>query len=302
MHAVFPARYFGPAACLHIPVYLQARTAPPVLVTFSLTASTVESGAQATGATPALLVGSLAVINAVFLGLFFLVRWLLHRFQPPVRAAVPTTISRLPRADSATGGGASGVAITGEVAAGPDGPYTAPLSREACAWYRLESFRRRQGIDDVYWEPVSELASEGELVVDDGTGSVRLSMTDVGHFGGWFVRSTSEPQRTGRGATVARVGTALLGRSGLRQDEYVIPVGARVTVIGDLVTADGRMRPAPGAGKLVATPMSVDAWRADQTAQRSKIRRTAIFTYATCAALAALVDGVLIGAIVTSLR
>ncbi len=301
MHAVFPARYFGPQAVCLDRVYLPARTAPLVPVSYFMTASTVELAAQASGATPALLAGSLAAINAVFIALFFLVRWLLNRFQPPVLAAVPTTISRLPRADSVSDG-ASGVAINGEVTAGPDGPYTAPLSREVCAWYRLESFRRRQGIDDVYWERVSELTSEGELVIDDGTGRLRLSMTHVGHFGGWFVRSTSEPQRTGRGAGAARVGTALLGRSGLRQDEYVIPVGSRVTVIGDLVTADGRVQPAAGAAKLVATPLSLEAWRADQTAQRSKMRRATLFTYATLAVVAALVDVILIWATLASLR
>ncbi len=295
---VFPARYTSPAdRTFHPGRYLAPDHPPPWRVTLLL-------GASAPSASPSLLFGSLAVINVVFVGLFFLVRWTLSAFRPQAPSGSPTTISRLPGGSSADGGPSTNipsVAISGVAAAGPDGPFTSPLSRETCAWYRLQSFKRRQGIDDVHWEKVSELISEGDVVITDGTGTVRLSMADVEHFGGWFVRSTSQPRRPVQGSA-GRVGTALLGRSGLRQDEYVIPVGARVTLLGNLVTVDGRVRPAPGAPKLVATPMSVEAWQADQAALRVRVRRTRVLTYATCAVMVTLVNVVVLWAALNAMR
>jgi hypothetical protein len=274
------------------------------------------AAAMSTGASSTVLLAALAIMDATLLGLCLLLRWILRRLRPKVRTGAPTTIRRLPQAPSCTAAsstavrstavrstaamtarssGTAGLAITGVVGAGPDGPYTAPLSRETCAWYRLQSFRRKQGVTELYsnsvqWEKVSELTSEGDVVITDGTGSVRLSMTDVAHVGGWFARSTSAPRRPATGGKLAQAGTALLSGTGLRQDEYVMPVGAQVTVLGDLVVTSGRVRPAPGADRLVATPLSVTAWDAEQAAAGAGARRTALLVYGICGAMALLVN------------
>ncbi len=207
---------------------------------------------------PATVIATLLVVNLVIVGTFGGLWWYLRSIRPRFPAATPTTISRLTSASPPP------AAITGVVAAGPDGPVTSPLSRENCAWYRLNSFRRRESLDtSVRYEKVSELISDSDIVISDGTGSATLSMGDVEHYGGWLVQSTSTPRRPAGTGILDRTATALLSRS-LRQDEYVIPIGATVTVIGRLVLDGGRLRPADGSHRLAATPQSLQQFQAGQ--------------------------------------
>jgi hypothetical protein len=239
---------------------------------------------------PAALIATLLVVDLVIVAIFGGVWWLLRSIRPRFPLATPTTISRLTSSPAP-------VAVTGAVAAGPGGPVTSPLSRESCAWYRLNSFRRRESIDSsVRYEKVSELISDGDIVITDGTGSATLSMGDVEHYGGWLVRSTSTPRPPAGTGLLDRAGTALLSR-GLRQDEYVIPVGAALTVIGHLVLDAGRLRPADGTPPLAATPQSLQQFRAGQQEIGRRCRQTARLMLVLAVATTALLDGIAVWAV-----
>ncbi|MGS0687846.1 hypothetical protein ACVBEQ_22255 [Nakamurella sp. GG22] len=253
--------------------------------------STVIPAPTVVTSSPAVLIATLLVVNLVIVGTFGGVWWLLCSIRPRFPAATPTTISRLTSPPPVP------VAVTGVVAAGPDGPVTSPLSRESCAWYRLNSFRRRESLDSsVRYEKVSELISDGDVVISDGTGSATLSMGDVEHYGGWLVQSTSTPRRPAGTGVLDRAGTALLSR-GLRQDEYVIPIGATVTVIGRLVLDRGRLRPADGTHPLAATPQSLQQFQAGQQEISRRSRQTARLMLVLAVTTAALLDAVALWAI-----
>ncbi len=159
---VFPAWYIGGGTDDRGQMYSSAVVAAATLVSSS----------------PGVLIATLLVVNLIVVGTFGGAWWLLRPIRPRFPAAEPTTISRLTSPPPVP------VAITGVVAAGRDGPVTSPLSRESCAWYRLNSFRRRESLDtSVRYEKVSELISDGDVVISDGTGSATLSMADVEHYG-----------------------------------------------------------------------------------------------------------------------
>ena len=152
------------------------------------------------------------------------------------------------------------VALTGTAEVVGDSPLEAPLTGEACVWYRyaIEAYGRPDTSSDNCWYEVAEAASGVPILLRDDTGTVRI-LPDTAEIVPAERRVWEGPSRTPPGrprmpeyrpiaAPVAHV-MADLVRSHIRDpegehrytEEWIAP-GERLYVCGEL-TAGGTAQP-----------------------------------------------------------
>ena len=166
------------------------------------------------------------------------------------------------------------VSVHGQVSALPAGLLRAPISGTECAWYRLtisERMRqttresRRSAPGTVREKVVSEERSSEALMIDDGTGGVRIDpeAAQVESVIETFNQLEDPPAQ--EESTVSFGGLSITVGSterviGIRKKEEIIPIGAEAYVLGGAFARDGEgVIAAPVAGEYIISLQSGDA-------------------------------------------
>jgi E3 ubiquitin ligase len=190
------------------------------------------------------------------------------RARRTVRRAVPQTCADIAQAGSLAGNGAARpiAEVHAQVALGPDGQVTAPLSGIECAWYLVrvrERFRVWRpgplGPGRVEREITTAQQVSGRLSIRDETGGLRVDSMGAEYFLGSPAYRAFEERAGGDGSLVERLtqvlGVPLRPRHGttmigflveewvLREGDDVHLVGQARGEIGEVVLAKPALRP-----------------------------------------------------------
>jgi hypothetical protein len=240
-------------------------------MTFSLASS-----APATAGT--LAVG-FVVINVAVIGLFGGILWYLIALdrrsgRQRAGASNPTTISRLPD------GGVVPAALVGVAGAGSRGVLTSPVTKTPCVWYRVELYQRSADVTALISssarstvKKVRELVSEGTVRVVDETGAVQVGPGDIAPDPEWLADARKTGRRPKPGELFLHADNGVL-TDGYEQREYVIPVDARVTVIGGLSRHGDRLVRGADVPEFVVSRKSPEQAAAASARGGRTMRRT----------------------------
>lgn len=145
------------------------------------------------------------------------------------------------------------VSVHGRVAALPSGSLRAPATDRECAWYRLtisERIRNTSRDSDgststsEHEKVVSEEKSPDPIVVDDGTGVIRIDplTAQVDRPVQTFDRLEKPPTTEQTTVSFGKLSLSLSsadGVIGIRKREEIIPIGSTIYVLGGAFDVDG---------------------------------------------------------------
>lgn len=197
------------------------------------------------------------ITNAIVLATLLAVVGWMRRVPRRVRdraaaGAGVSTLADLSRRDPLSLG-APPISVTGVLTADPGPEIVSPVTRRACALFRVELDRLSdlEGMHSIGRQ--ANVCSSVPAVLTDATGSVLIDPELIAPDPEWL----TDTRRTGPfpkpGELYVRP-ERNLGTTGFAQREFVVPADVRVTVAGRMVLdADGWLRPARRAGPMTLT-------------------------------------------------
>ncbi len=235
--------------------------------------------ASSAPATPGTLAVGFVVVNVAVIGLFGGILWYLVALdrrsgRQRAGASNPTTISRL------LDGRVVPAALVGVAEVGSRGVLSSPVTKTPCVWYRVELYQRSADVTALISasagstvKKVRELVSDGTVRIVDDTGAVLVGAGDIAPDPEWLADTRRTGRRPKPGELFLRADNGVL-TDGYEQREYVIPVDARVTVIGGLSRRGDRLVRGAEVPEFVVSRKSPEQAAAASARGGRTIRRT----------------------------